>query len=246
MQSRFSFTLLLSLFATLNVLGQQAKPIYNTETLKIEQISPNTFVHISYLQTNDFGKVGCNGMIVINGGEALVFDTPTDSETSLELINWLEEEQGLKVKGVVATHFHVDCVGGLNEFHVKSVPSYASFKTIELAKAASNPVPEIGFEDKLVLKVGQLEVINQYFGEGHTRDNVVAYVSSDHVLFGGCMIKEQGAGVGFLGDANVSMWPNTVASVRSTFPEIKLVIPGHGNVGGQELFDYTIELFSKK
>jgi metallo-beta-lactamase class B len=60
------------------------------------------------------------------------------------------------------------------------------------------------------------------------------------------MIKELDAGVGLLGDANVSAWPATVSNVKLTFPKTMLVIPGHGNSGGQELLDYTIELFSKK
>jgi metallo-beta-lactamase class B len=81
---------------------QQTPKIYYSETLQIEQIAPNTFVHISYLNTNDFGKVACNGMIVISDSEAFVFDTPANDPASLELINWLENDQKAKVKGVVA------------------------------------------------------------------------------------------------------------------------------------------------
>lgn len=185
-------------------------------------------------------------MIVINEGEALVFDTPANDEASLELINWLEVDKKSKVKGVVATHFHWDCLGGLNEFHAKGISSYASDKTIELAKASGYPVPENGFKKKLTLKAGDLKVTNQFFGEGHTKDNFVAYVPSDKVIFGGCMIKELGAGNGYLGDANVSAWPATVRNVNSTFPDAQIVIPGHGKVGGRELLDYTIELFEKQ
>ncbi|MEB2782646.1 subclass B1 metallo-beta-lactamase [Algoriphagus sp. C2-6-M1] len=224
-------------------LAQQT--LHKSETLQIEQISPNTFVHISYLNTNDFGKVACNGMIVINDGEALVFDTPANDEASLELLNWLENDQKAKVKGVVATHFHWDCLGGLNEFHAKAIPSYASNRTIELAKAASYPIPENGFKKKLILEAGNIEVINQFLGEGHTKDNFVAYVPSDKVIFGGCMIKEMGAGNGYLEDANVAAWPATVSKLKSTFPETRIVIPGHGKIGGTELLDYTIEMFEK-
>lgn len=226
--------------------AQQNELVYNSETLQIEKISPNTFVHISYLNTDDFGKVGCNGMIVINGGEALVFDTPATNEASLELINWLEKDQKIKLKGVVATHFHWDCVGGLNEFHAKEIPSYASDKTIKLAKAAGYPTPENGFKKKLKLKAGKLYVINQFLGEGHTQDNFVAYVSSDKVLFGGCMIKELGAGNGNLEDANVAAWSATVRKVKSSYPNAEIVIPGHGEIGGTELLDYTVEMFDKQ
>lgn len=219
--------------------------IYDSETLQIEQIAPHTFVHVSYLNTNDFGKVACNGMIVIQQNEALVFDTPANGEASEELIDWLENDQKVKVKAVVATHFHWDCLGGLNEFHNKGIPSYASDKTIELAKSAAFPIPENGFQNKIKLQAGNLKVINQYFGEGHTKDNFVSYVPSDQVIFGGCMIKALGAGNGNLEDANVVDWPETVKKVKSSFTDAQIVIPGHGNFGGTELLDYTIELFSK-
>lgn len=236
----------LTLFIQISTLfAQENSFVYESETLQIAQISPNTFVHVSYLNTDDFGKVACNGMIVINEGEALVFDTPANDEASLELINWLEKEKELQVTGVVATHFHWDCLGGLNEFHAKRIPSYGSFKTLEFAEAAGYPIPENGFKKKMNMEVGGLKVINQFLGEGHTKDNFVAYVPSDKVIFGGCMIKTLGAGNGNLEDANVSAWPSTVSKVKSKFPETKIVIPGHGKIGGTELLDYTIELFSK-
>lgn len=196
MKLHFCATFFILLFSIQCLFSQRTESIYSSETLEIEQISSNTFVHISYLETQDFGKVACNGMIVINGGEALVFDTPTDDEASQELISWLENDKKVTVKAVVATHFHNDCLGGLKAFHTKGIPSYGSHKTIALAKAAGDPVPEKGFDEELILEVRDLEVITKFFGEGHTRDNVVAYVPSDQVLFGGCLIKELGAGLG--------------------------------------------------
>lgn len=246
MKLYFPATFFAFLFSVQSLFAQQTKSIYHSEILEIEQISPNTFVHISYLNTQDFGKVACNGMIVIHEGEALIFDTPTDDETSRELISWLEKEQQVKVKAVLATHFHNDCVGGLKAFHAKGVLSYGSNETITLAKAGGDPVPGKGFDEELILEVGGLEVISKFFGEGHTRDNVVAYVPSDQVLFGGCLIKELGAGLGFLGDANTATWSETVSQVKSNFPDIRTVIPGHGKIGNVDLLDYTIRMFEGK
>lgn len=239
---------ILFLFSALKhniALGQENNFIYNSETLQIQQISPNTFVHISYLNTEDFGKVDCNGMIVISEGEALVFDTPASEEASVELINWLENEKGIEIKGVVATHFHWDCVGGLDEFHAQGIPSYASDKTIAFAKAAGNPVPENGFEGQLTLKVGAIQVENRFFGEGHTRDNFVSYVPSDQVLFGGCLVKSLAAGKGNLEDANVNAWPATMDSILKNLQDIAVVIPGHGAIGDRELLAFTRALFAK-
>src|SRR5690606_4526881 len=89
-----------------------------TDTLEIVQLSEHTYVHISYLETESFGKVACNGMIVLDDGEAVVLDTPVDDAVSKELLGWLET-QHVSVKAVVATHFHNDCLGGLRTFHEK-------------------------------------------------------------------------------------------------------------------------------
>jgi metallo-beta-lactamase class B len=57
------------------------------------------------------------------------------------------------------------------------------------------------------------------------------------------LIKAVGAGKGNLEDANVAVWSETVGKLKRTYPEAKIVIPGHGKTGGTELFDYTIKLF---
>ena len=69
------------------------KPVelYQSDNLIVIQVSENAFVHTSYLQTNDFGNVPCNGMIVRNSNEAIVFDTPTNDSSANELIKFINE-----------------------------------------------------------------------------------------------------------------------------------------------------------
>lgn len=222
---------------------KEEKAIYQSETLSVLRIAPDVYQHITYLQTNDFGKVPCNGMIVVSGKEAIVFDTPADSVASIELINWVERELRSRIVAVIPTHFHGDCLGGLKEFHDKGIASYANNLTIALAKENKMPVPQHGFDNAIELKVGATKVSARFFGEGHTRDNVVGYFADQNIMFGGCLIKEVGAGKGFLGDANVHDWSATVQKVKQQYPDVKIVIPGHGETGGTKLLDYTIQLF---
>ena len=218
---------------------------HQSKALKIEQLTKSTFLHTSYLQTESFGKVPCNGMLVMDGGEAIVYDTPADIAASKELLDWVEGNLNCKVKAVVVTHFHVDCLGGLAEFHERAIPSYANVQTIHLAKADSANLPQNGFDNYMELTVGSKKVITEYLGEGHTKDNVVGYFPAEKVLFGGCLIKAVGAGKGNLEDANTKAWSETVRQVQSKYHEAEIVIPGHGKYGGQELLTYTIEMFGK-
>ena len=42
----------------------KSKEVYKSNDLVITQITENSFVHTSFLQTNDFGYVSCNVLIV--------------------------------------------------------------------------------------------------------------------------------------------------------------------------------------
>jgi metallo-beta-lactamase class B len=223
--------------------NQTQEVITISEELQIKKLNEHSYIHTSYLSTESYGKVPCNGMIIIDNNEALIFDTPTNDSVSVALINWVQKNLKCEIKGVVATHFHEDCLGGLDEFHRRKISSYASHETIRLAKTQNNPIPQNGFDTHLELKVGKKKVFNTFHGEGHTSDNVISYFPDEKVLFGGCLIKSKGAKKGYLGDANTEEWSTTVSKIKERYPEVEIVIPGHGAYGGQELLEYTISLF---
>ena len=65
----------------------------------------------------------------------------------------------------------------------------------------------------------------KFFGQGHTKDNVVGYFPIENILFGGCLIKELEATKGYLGDANVGSWSNTVEKIKKQYPKTILLNP---------------------
>ncbi len=225
--------------------GLDPVSVYETETLKIIRLKKGIYQHVSYLPTKSFGRVPCNGMIVTDKKEALVFDTPTTDSVSLELIQFIEEDLQCNTKAIVVNHFHVDCLGGLKAFHDNNIMSYANYSTIEAARNDKAEIPRNGFnlEDNLVLFVGEHKVINAYYGPAHSYDNIVSYVPGKKALFGGCMLKSNGAGKGNTKDGDENQWSNTVKTVSKTYQDVEVVIPGHGAAGGKELLDFTEELF---
>lgn len=184
-------------------------------------------------------------MIVARQGEAIILDTPVDDASSEELIRWVETRLAVKIKGVVITHFHNDCLGGLAVFHERNIPSYANERTLALTREKKLISPLQGFSREMELVVGRSKLELYYPGEGHTTDNIIGYFSDDQTLFGGCLIKSLDAGKGNLEDANVSAWSNTVREVLRRFPDVKIVIPGHGEYGDRELLHYTIRKFEE-
>ena len=71
----------------------------------------------------------------------------------------------------------------------------------------------------------------------------MGYFPDEQILFGGCLVKEIGASKGNLADANTQAWASSVKKIKLLYPNVKIVIPGHGKPGGVELLDYTIGLF---
>lgn len=146
--------------------------VYKSENLIITQISENSFIHTSFLKTKDYGVVPCNGLIVSDVNETVVFDTTIDDFSSYELIEWIKNTLKANIKAVVSTHYHNDCLGGLQAFHENEILSYAYKKTVELAKKNGFVPPMNAFKKDLILNVGNNIITAKFFGEGHTQDNV--------------------------------------------------------------------------
>ncbi len=241
-------SLVIILFALISgkVLGQNLGDslIVLTEDVSLVKVTDKVYIHRSMLQTNDFGKVSCNGMLYIVDGEASIVDTPTDLPQTEVLLSWLED-QDVQVTSVIVNHFHADCLAGLSAFHSRNIPSYGNLQTQRLALADSVVAPLYTFTDSLIVKVGSGHIVSLFPGQAHTIDNTVSYVPSEQVLFGGCMMKSLKAGKGNLEDANVEQWSETIEQVRILFPDMEYVIPGHGRHGSIDLLDYTIEMFEE-
>lgn len=245
---------LLSVFALLLVVGcnsneYQSNIVYETPDLKIDKISDHVYRHISYLKTEDRGKVASNGMVVVNGGESIVFDTPTNDTASLQLINWLRDSLGVYINTVISTDFHRDAMEGIDVFQKQDIHSYANMFSISHAMGEGVEdidLPEKVFEDILLLKIGDNQhIIARFVGAGHTKGNIIGYYPAENVLFGGGLVRALDDGKGDLNSADVKAWPKTVQKIKMFYPEIKIVIPKYGNPGGPELLDYTIGLFKK-
>lgn len=236
------FLFILFLVSSIEEVFSQ-ETVYKNDRLEIIQLSEHTFQHITFLETQSFGKVPCNGLIVADEGEVLVIDSPALLEDAEMLLDWIQDELNPEVIGVVATHFHDDCLGGLDAFHQRQLPSFGLDLTIENAIDRGNTPPQQSFDTLLNLSVGSLVVENRYLGKGHTYDNIVSYVHGDQVLFGGCLVKELGAGKGNLADADTLSWSATIGRVIDAYPKTAVVVPGHGKSGDRKLLDYTAALF---
>lgn len=217
-----------------------------SKDIEVIQISEHSYVHVSYTQVPPFGRVGSNGLIFTRDKEALLFDTPMNDSLTMDLVNWIADSLKARIVGFVPNHWHNDCMGGLNYLNSIGIPSYANERTIAIAKSKNLPVAQHGFADSLTLRLGDQAVICKYYGPAHTVDNIVTWIPSERVLFGGCMVKDlKSQTLGNIADADLAEWPNTIGRVIAAYPSANFVVPGHGAVGGTELLKHTEELLTK-
>jgi metallo-beta-lactamase class B len=217
-----------------------------SEDVELIKLSEKAYVHVSVTDIGGFGKVSSNGLILIDKGEAFLFDTPVTNSQTETLVKWIADSLKASVSTFIPNHWHEDCLGGLDYLHSAGVKSYANQMTIDLAKEHKIAVPQNGFIDSLRLNLHGKDIFCYYPGAGHSTDNIVIWIPSEKILFGGCMVKDSYSNnLGNLSDAKVEEWPETIQKVIDRFPETNIVIPGHGRIGGKELLSHTKELLQQ-
>lgn len=223
-----------------------------SDELKVEELRAGAWVHSSFRNTESFGRVLSNGLVVTSGDEALLIDTgwSSDSEaTTRELLEEVHKSSGARVVRSVFTHYHDDSVGGINALRQGNIPTYATTATANFmdVNGWGRPDSLLAIEDDVNvwrLSYGDHHIEVYYPGPGHTVDNVVIYVPHTRVLYGGCLIRPgTSKSLGNTADAIVGRWAESVALVRERYGDrVDIVIPSHGKPGGSELLDHTIEL----
>ncbi|HPG39621.1 MAG TPA: MBL fold metallo-hydrolase [bacterium] len=122
-------------------------------------------------------------------------------------------------------------------------PQYKRY--YDLLKATTLLPPDHLFKinDGLVITVGDDTLEVYYPGGGHTRDNIVVYWRNKQILFGGCILRAMSyTGAGYTGDADMEEWPKSLLRICARFPNARIVIPGHGDLGDLGIIQHTIDV----
>ena len=209
--------------------------------LSVEEIEKDVFLHKSYSQVDGFGLVSSNGLVIIDNKKAFIIDTPWSEKDTVKLVQWIDDKN-LDLIGSISTHSHEDRTAGIKWLNARSIPTYASALTNELLKKDNKELAAKSFEgSEMLLAGGLIEAF--YPGGGHTIDNIVVWLPKSQILFGGCFVRSvEATGLGYTGEADIKNWSSSVEKVLSRYPEIKMVVPGHGKMGGISLLNHTKKL----
>ena len=109
------------------------------------------------------------------------------------------------------------------------VATYASPSTRRLSRGRENEIPTHSLKDSSSAGRSALrsEVELFYPGAAHSTDNLVVYVPSANVLYGGCAVHElSSTSAGNVADADLAEWPTSVERIQKHYPEAEVVFPG--------------------
>lgn len=213
--------LMASLMLLAPSLSAQEKP------LRIEQINNNIYLFTTYNEYEGI-TVSANALYLLTDKGAILFDTPWDSTQYQPLLDSIQKRHALSVIGVYATHWHEDRAGGFAYYNRLGIPTYATRLTNKLLRENGKTAATHVIKEGKTYDVGGQKFVFDFFGPGHSLDNVVVWFPEYKILDGGCFIKSSDAkNLGFTGDGNVQEWKPSMARLLAHYPEIDLVIPGH-------------------
>lgn len=218
-----------------------------TPDLVVRELQPGVWLHRSWSRDPAGERISSNGLVVRDEGGLVIVDTPWGNAPTEALLDWIARELHEPVLRVIVTHSHDDRLGGARIVRERAIPLLASPRTVEIAAERSPehlPMALAGLDEGKAVPVGTLEVFNP--GPAHSPDNVVVWLPEKRLLFGGCAVKPADAtSLGFTGHADVARWPEAIRRVKQRYPDVALVVPGHGDPGGTTLLDRTRVLLAQ-
>lgn len=212
----------------------------------VRRLAPGLWLHV----TLGYDDIPANGILLETpDGGTVLFDSGWNDAQAVALTEWARDSLRRPVRRAVYTHSHSDRAGGHRALAALGIPASSLALTAALVarEMPGVPAPDSvpGLTAGPVRDAAGYELL--YPGHGHTPDNIVVYFPAQRVLHGGCMIKSDTATTtGNVADADVRNWPRAVARVRAAYPEVRVVVPGHGAVGGPGALSWTERLITAK
>jgi phosphoglycerate dehydrogenase-like enzyme/glyoxylase-like metal-dependent hydrolase (beta-lactamase superfamily II) len=230
----------------------------------VKEVAPGIFFRYSAISATNKEVVfgGSNNIWVIFEDYVVVIDANFPKEAA-DVIAAVKKTTDKPIRYVFDTHHHGDHAYGNVVFAKEgaSIVAQANCARLlrvngpkEFADAGKPPqgrkdvaesslkVPNVIFDDKLVLDDGKQRVEFLFMGHAHTAGDGVAYLPKLKILCTGdaCV---NGA-FNFMGHSDSASWIRALEKMQQL--DVKLLCPGHGPLAGKELLEkqkrYFVEL----
>lgn len=215
------------------------------EKLLIKPLTDSIYIYTTY-NFYENTKLPANGMYIVTDKGVVLFDTPWDTTQFQPLLDSIQLKHHQPVLLCIATHWHSDKTAGLEYYRQLGIKTYTTALTDELSKINDKKRAEFIMTKDTAFRVGNLQFETYYPGEGHTADNIVIWLNKEKILYAGCLIKgAKSKNLGYLGDANVKAYYQTLKNVAEKYPESNIILLTHSNWDKGKSLKHSIKLAKK-
>ena len=196
------------------------------------------------------------GFIVTNEG-VVVIDTQLVPMFGDEMIKEIKAITDKPIKYVINTHWHTDHVGGNEVFSPEALIIGHEFTreiiaqrrkeqedgTIDenikkLGKLTFTP-PDITFNRKMTLYMGNTVIELMFFGGGHTGGDIVVYLPKEKVLFSGDLLIKDSGMPDYRDDSNIDKLIESLKKMQEL--NVEKIISGHMGIAEKKDIQTSID-----
>ena len=214
-----------------------------SEDVSVRRLAPGVWIHTT-LAGEDFGRYPANGLVVEDGDGSFLVDAGWNPQQAERLVEWAQKELRHPVRAAVVTHFHSDRLGGMQALQSGACPSTAWRRPRGSRQQKPRGLPSLAHlrgaaargANRAVLSRGR-PLTGQHRGLAPGQRRPVW-----RLLREGWLAKN----LGNVADADLAAWPASLERTRGQFPQMRIVVPGHGLPGGPDLLTHTRELLSEQ
>lgn len=216
-----------------------------SKDLQIRQIDADVWVHTTWHVMADQRRLSSNGLIVRDGERLTLIDTGWGAAPTQELVDWISRDLKLPIARLIPTHHHDDRIGGWPVLAKLGVPLLATPQTLSLSASENITQPLdpalTTLTENQAIPLGPVEVFAP--GPAHSPDNLMIWLPKQAILFGGCAVKAGDAtSLGNIAEADFEGWPLAMQRAQQRYPQARIVVPGHGELGDRSLLAHTLDL----
>lgn len=219
--------------------------------VQVEQPAPGLWLHRTEQKLNNGMLFTANGLLLETEQGIWMLDTAWGYYPTVDLLHWIDTVLQKPVVKAIATHGHDDRVGGAAALAERNIPLQVTAQTAAIVQQrAKTEDLLLPVQSVVTLATGEKyqdgPVEWFYPGAGHTSDNIVLWLPQYQLLLGGCAVKApRYPGLGNIADADVALWPHSLQRIQQAYPDIKILVPGHGEVADARLLSYSLGLMNK-
>jgi cyclase len=208
---------------------------------ELTEALPNIFCMVD--RTGD----GANSTFIITNEGVIVIDTRGSEQQAAQVLKAIREATDQPVVYTINSHFHKENISGNAVFKSgNSIIAQKRAQAMMILKAereqrAVTP-PNLSFEKKLEIKLGQYHLKLIHPGPAHTDGDLYIYIPKWRIIITGGLVFNRI--IPFLGDGYIESWIHALREMEDLDAEV--IVPGHGPVAGKpivtQMKHYLMEL----